>query len=257
MSSDSSFPNVDENNEEILNNIQNLQKIEQSLFSSLESNPSLTTEQQQQIIDKISDISNMRMNLYKTLNEVNGFFLSALSTSQGTLQQQAAAIGIVESELNDAKIKLTVLEQEKNNKIRLIEINNFYGDKYKDQTSLMKLIFYMFLLLLILAFIYQSGFLPKNIFLGLLILVSVIGGYMIVIKTVYMWNRDNMNYQEYDFYFDAASAPDPSGNSTDPWAIQNPTICPTVTSSETSNTDTTVTVTETENFLPASNAFAY
>jgi hypothetical protein len=33
--------------------------------------------------------------------------------------------------------------------------------------------------------------------------------------------RDNMNYQEYDWYFDPKAAPTGSSNATDPWATTN------------------------------------
>ena len=45
----SELPNVQENNEQILNDIQSLQQMEQQLFSNLESNPNLSAQQQQQI----------------------------------------------------------------------------------------------------------------------------------------------------------------------------------------------------------------
>ena len=38
----SGLPNVQENNEQILNDIQSLQQMEQQLFSNLESNPNLS-----------------------------------------------------------------------------------------------------------------------------------------------------------------------------------------------------------------------
>ena len=223
-----STPNVDENNQQILNDIQSLQNIEQSLFTSLENNPSLSLEDQQEIIGKISDISNMRINLYHTLNDVNGFFHSALSNSQGTLQEQSVAIGIVEKELNEAKNKLNLLEQEKNNKIRLIEINNFYGDKYAEQTNLIKLLGYILGSILFLSFLHQRNLLPQSVFIGLVIIIAIIGSYYLILQAVSLWNRDNMNFQEYNWYFDAASAPDPSGNATDPWAsTKSVSICST------------------------------
>jgi hypothetical protein len=39
-------------NEQILNDIQTLQTMEQQLFSNLENNPNLTTQQQQEIVQK-------------------------------------------------------------------------------------------------------------------------------------------------------------------------------------------------------------
>ena len=68
----------------------------------------------------------MRVNLYQTLSGVNGFFQTALSSSIGTLQEQTTAIAIVENELNQSKKRLEVLEIEKNNKVRLVEINDYY-----------------------------------------------------------------------------------------------------------------------------------
>jgi len=244
----------EDSNEQLLNNIQSLQTIEKSLFSSLDANPNLTEEQKAQILDKINDISKMRMNLYKTLNNVNGVFESALITSQGTLKQQTEAIGIVETQLNDAKTQLNLLEEEKNNQIRLIEINNFYGDKYADQSNLMKLVVYFFSVILILAILYQKALLPKNIFIVLLFIISTIFCYYIVLKVIYMWNRDNMNYQEYNWYFNAASAPAPSTTTTDndPWASTTSNNCPTIATATTS-----ATTSSTEAFHLPSNSFHY
>ena len=116
-------------NEQILNDIQTLQTMEQQLFSNLENNPNLTTQQQQEIVQKMNQLSNMRINLYQTLSGVNNYYQNALNSSQGTLKEQTVAIYIVENELNSAKKRLEALDVEKMNKIRLVEINNYYGDK--------------------------------------------------------------------------------------------------------------------------------
>ena len=125
----SGLPNISQNNEQILNDIQSLQQMEQNLFNSLETNPNLSFQQQQQIVEKMNQLSNMRINLYQTLNGVNNFFQNALQSSVGTLKEQTIAISIVESELNESKKQLQLLENDKNDKIRLVEINNYYGDK--------------------------------------------------------------------------------------------------------------------------------
>ena len=59
--------NAAQNNEQILNDIQNLQQLEKDVFSNLETNTTLTSSQQQKLISKINDLSNMRINLYKTI----------------------------------------------------------------------------------------------------------------------------------------------------------------------------------------------
>jgi hypothetical protein len=205
-------------NEQILNDIQTLQTMEQQLFSNLENNPNLTTQQQQQLVEKMNQLSNMRINLYQTLSGVNNYYQNALNSSQGTLKEQTAAIYIVENELNTAKRRLEALDMEKINKVRLVEINNYYGDKYVEHGNLMKIIIFTLIPVIILAIINKSGILPDTIYYILVIIVAAIGGYFFWMRFGSIITRDNMNYQEYDWYFDPSTAPTGSSSSTDPWA---------------------------------------
>jgi hypothetical protein len=211
-------PSSDQNNEQILNDIQKLQQFEQQLFNSLETNTSLSSIEKQKLITKINDLSTFRINLYKTLGGVNGFFNSALSSSLGTLKEQTVAIGIVESELNKAKKRLEILEEERNNKIRLVEINEYYGDKYEEHAQLMKTIIFMLVPIILFTVLKNKGILPQGAYIFLVVVVSWIGA-------VYLWKRyasiitrDNMNYDEYNWGFNPALAP--SGGAVaakDPW----------------------------------------
>jgi hypothetical protein len=214
----SELPNVKQNNEQILNDIQSLQQMEQQLFNSLETNPNMTSEQQQKIVDKMNQISNMRVNLYQTLSGVNNYFENALNTSVGSLKQQVVAIEIVESELNKAKRRLEILEEEKNNKIRLVEINTYYGDKYAEHAQLMKIVIFTLIPVIILGVLNNKGLLPNVIYTGLLIIVAFIGAYFFWTRFSSIITRDNMNYQEYNWHFDPNSAPTGSTNTSDPWA---------------------------------------
>ena len=208
----------EQNNEQILNDIQNLQQMEQQLFNSLEMNTSLSSTEKQKLISKINDLSSFRINLYKTLGGINGFFNNALSSSLGTLKEQTVAIGIVESELNRAKKRLEILEEERNNKIRLVEINEYYGDKYEEHSQLMKIIIFMLVPIIFFTFLKNKGILPQGVYIFLVIVVSWIGA-------VYLWRRyasivmrDNMNYDEYNWTFNPSLAPTGgSSTSSDPW----------------------------------------
>ena len=213
------LPNVQENTSQILNDIQSLQSIEQELFNSLEENTGLTMDQQKKLVEKINNISKMRINLYETLNGVNSFFQNTLANSKGTLTEQTAAIDIVEKELNTSKKRLKILEEEKNNKIRLVEINDYYGQKYAEHTDLMKIIVIMLVPILILAILFNKGILPEKIYYILVSIISLIGAVFIWRAIFSIVLRDPMNYQEYDWYFDPSTAPtSTSSSSKDPWA---------------------------------------
>ena len=213
----SNLPDIQENNEQILNDIQSLQQMEQQLFNNLETNPNLTSTQQQDIIQKINQISQMRINLYQTLTGINGFYQNALSSSIGTLQEQTSAIAIVENELNNAKKRLDMLEVEKNNKMRLVEINDYYGDKYAEHSQLMKIIIFTLIPVIILAVLNSKGLLPNIIYYLLLTIVSFIGAIYFWYRFSSIIRRDDMNYEHYDWYFNPSTAPPGSSDSTDPW----------------------------------------
>lgn len=218
LDSQTSMISVQDNNERILNDIQSLQQIEQQLFNNLESNINVKPEEQQKIIEKMNQLSNMRINLYQTLSGVNNYYESALKSSVGTLKEQEVAIKIVENELNKAKIRLQLLEQEKNNKIRLVEINTYFGDKYAEHTQLMKIIIYMLVPIIILVILNNRGILPKNIYYILIVIIGLIGGYFFWIKFASIIMRDNMNYQEYEWGFDRNKiSTNTTTESSDPW----------------------------------------
>jgi hypothetical protein len=210
---------IQQNNEQLLNDIQSLQTMEQQLFNSLETNPNLTTSQKEKIVEKMNQLSNMRINLYQTLSGVNNYYQNALTSSQGTLTEQSAAITIVENELNTAKKRLQFLEAEKNNKIRLVEINDYYGDKYAEHGALMKVVIFTLVPIIILAILNSKGILPNTVYFILLAIIAAIGSYFFWVRFGSIITRDNMNYQEYDWYFDANAAPTSNTtDETDPWA---------------------------------------
>lgn len=198
----SEIPNIQESNDQILNDIQSLQKMEQQLFSTLESTPNLSSDEQKNIIEKMNQLSNMRVNLYQTTNGFNQFFENTLNTQTNSLKEQVLAIDIVENELNSSKKRLQLLEQERNNKIRLVEINNYFGDKYAEHAAIMKIIILMLIPVIILTLLNKKGILPDKIFYVLVGIVALIGGYFFWQRFFSIIMRDNMNYQTYNWSFD-------------------------------------------------------
>jgi hypothetical protein len=85
----------------------------------------------------------------------------------------------------------------------------------------MKIIIFTLIPIIILAILNSKSILPNTPYYILVGIISIIG-------SIYFWHRygsiimrDNMNYQEYDWYFDPKAAPTGSSNVTDPWATKN------------------------------------
>ncbi len=225
--SQQAVPGIQQNNEQILNDIQSLQQMERQLFTSLETTPNMSAEQQQKIVEKMNELSNMRINLYKTLSGVNNYFDQALQSSIGSLREQVVAVGIVENELNKSKQNLQRLEEERNNKIRMVEINSYFGDKYSEHAQLMKVVIYTLIPVIILVVLHRVEVLPSFLYNSLLVVVAAIGGYYFWERYSSIIMRDNMNYQEYTWSFDPSKAVGERDSTVtgDPWASADIGIC--------------------------------
>jgi hypothetical protein len=213
--------NLQERNEQSLNDIKSLQMNEMKLYDSLE-NKTLTTEQKQQIIDQINQISQMRINMYANLKNMYSNYQQNVSTSRDTLNEQLISVGVIETALNESKKRLNLLESEKNNKIRLVEINTYYSKQYNAHKEIMQTVVYICIPILILTILANKDILPRMLYVMLSGVIIIIGLLLIGYQIIDISNRDNMNFDEYNWYFDAKNANSSStasGNSDfDPWA---------------------------------------
>ena len=200
------FDSLQERNKQILNNISQLQKQEKALYSSLD-DVSLSQAQKKQIIDRINEISQMRMNLYAGLKDMYSYYQQNVSSSRGTLGQSIAAVDVLENELNESKIKMNLIEDQRYNKLRLVEINTYFGKRYNAHSKLMKTIVLICIPIIVLTFLSNKGILPSNIYGLLIVIVLVIGVVSIGLQLIDMSNRDTMNWDEYNWYFNKNDAP--------------------------------------------------
>ena len=154
--------NLQERNDQVLNNIKTLQSTEMNLYNSLE-NQNLNADQRKQIIDKINQISQMRIDMYANLKYSYSNYQQNVSLSRNVVNDQMLSIDVIENELNDSKRRLNLLEEQKNNKIRLVEINTYYGKQYNAHKEIMQIIVLMCIPILILTVLANKGIIPSRL----------------------------------------------------------------------------------------------
>jgi hypothetical protein len=256
--------------QQIITNIKQLQTTEMQLYTSLD-DQNLDPTKRTNIINQINEIGQTRATLYNSLKNMASSYQQNVSTSQDTIQQQMFALDIVENELNEAKLRTQQLENEKYNKLRLVEINTYYGKRFDAHKEIVKIIVYVCIFMLITIILGKKEILPRNIYIVLNGMIIVIGIIVIGKKMIDLSNRDNMNFDEYDWYFDKTKAPSDTtdSSSSNPWAmptvacvgemccasnpgvtydaVQNICVLNTSTTLDTSEmaTDTTTTTTDT------------
>lgn len=215
--------NLQNGNEEILNNISKLQQYEKELYANLE-DVSLSNEEKQKIIQRINDISDMRIKMYSSLNSIYSSYQQNAYSTNKALGQTIVATDVIENELNQAKKRMNLLDEQKNNKLRLVEINTYYGKRFNTYTTMMKTIVIICIPIIILTILSNYGILPTNIYYFFNGIILVIGAVVIGLQIIDIFNRDNMNWEEYDWYFDRENAPSINdttdnldSNANDPW----------------------------------------
>jgi len=213
---DSSLPKIKQD-------IDDLQKIEKDLLSTLETNPNLTIDEKTVLYGKINGVTDMRIRLYQTLNDASGMYKDILDGSKEKLELQTEAIGIMERELDNTKKRIDALNADKNNKMRLVEVNEYYGSKYSEQADLMKIIIFTLIPVIIVTFLkkrFLAAYIPDIVYYLLIIGIFITGGVFFALKFGDYMTRDSMNYQEFDWGFNKSKAPQPSSMSpADPWYV--------------------------------------
>lgn len=185
-----------------LKNIQQLQNMEKELYASLDtsvSGRSVSKSEQTQIINKINELSSMRMNLYLNMKDMYLFLQTNVSDTRNSLVSDLTNIGVVEGELNNAKEQLKLLEKERYDKLRMVEINTYYSDRYQAHTDVMKMIIFTCIPILIIAILANKGFIPTNISNFAIAIVASIGIIYIAYSMYDISTRDNMNFNAYAY----------------------------------------------------------
>jgi hypothetical protein len=216
---------MSEQNQKLLDDIKSLQVIEREMSDSLETNVNMTEDEKQKLVERINNISQMRINLYETLGQLNKYYKTSEIQSEYTLEQQKIALDIIEKELNESKKNIERINQDKLNKLRMIEINDYFGEQYEEKANMMKVLFFTMIPILLLVIVRR--FIPDMLYTALFAITLIIGSvYFLKILVSYLM-RDNMRYQEYDWNFnkDNAPKPDPNADTSDPWALGSLGMC--------------------------------
>ena len=192
-----------------LNNIKDLQNLEKDLYIKLEI--SATTKgndaEQTDMINRINKISQIRMSLLQTLNTMSNTLQTQVGNSRVDLVDQLTLIGVIEQQLNQIKAQMNQSDNIKNNKLRMVEINTYYGKRYRAYTELMKLVIFSSILFLILALLKKKELIPENIANGLLTIFFLIFLFFFLRKVNDIYWRDNMDFDQYNWFI----VPDASG----------------------------------------------
>jgi hypothetical protein len=181
--------------------ITDLQGLEQKLYEDLEKlavSPQNTNDNSKDVIvGRINELSNARVSLFNSLNDLYTTSQDEVSNSRKELMDKIVVSKIMENQLNNMKSIINEVNGIRDNKLRMVEINTYYGKRYQAHTDLMKLIIKVCVVLFILIIINKKQLLPSPIVNTLMILVVGLGLFFIIRQIWDLSQRDNMDYDKY------------------------------------------------------------
>lgn len=184
-----------------VNNVSNLQAVEQQLFEKLSSDTNLTPADRAQIVSQINQLAKARGDLYNNMNDFSSQIETVAGERRNALVQNSVAVSVIQDQIQNSQNTLDGLQQEKSNKLRLVEINNYYGKKYEFQTDIMKIIILTCVPILIISVLLKKGFIPDLVATMLMIVIISIGLIAVARKVIDLNKRNKFNFDQYDHPF--------------------------------------------------------
>ena len=143
---------------------------------------------------------------------------------------QSYAYELINDELANSNITLGQTKQQIANNIRQVEINNYYNQQFLDRTNIVKTIILLCIPIIILAYLYKSGYISQALMTWIVCIIIVLG-------IIYLWgpflraiSHNSIVYDQYNWNFNKENAPhvdltNPNGTTQIPAASQNTGQC--------------------------------
>jgi len=183
----------------IIANIARIQDIEKQLLAKL--NTDISATDRSEIVAQINNLAQARGDLYNNMNDFSSQLETVASERRNALVQNSVAVNVIRNQIANSSNTLDGLQQDKSNKMRLVEINNYYGKKYEFQTDIMKIIILTCVPVLVVSILLKKGFIPNLIATGLIILIIAAGVIAVARKVMDLNRRNRFNFDQYDHPF--------------------------------------------------------
>ncbi len=199
-----------ENNatEQIIEKISNLQNVENKKYDYLNillaSNPTPDNIAQQKVLmNDITQLTNIRSQLFNTLLLHAQNNMKVNDAMNANVQDKHTIVTLKENDLNARRSAIAALNQDFENTQRMVDINVYYKKQYEARVKIMKYIVVLCFVVIFFIVLMNLGWLPQEMVIVLVIII-ILGGGLYVGSLMYdAYQRSNMNFDEYDWGFDA------------------------------------------------------
>lgn len=205
---DDSNSNQNDLSEQIIKKISNLQDLESKKYNDLNillaSNPTPDNiAKRKMLMNDITQLMGVRSTLFNTLLQNSKNNMKVNNVMNASLQDKHTIITLKENDLNARRSAIAALEQNVENTQRMVDINVYYKKQYEVRVKIMKYIIILCLLVIFFVVLMNLEWLPKEMVTVLVVIIILVGGSYIGSLIYDAYQRSNINYDEYNWGFDA------------------------------------------------------
>jgi len=195
---------VTDSTDELTEQINNLQKLENDKYIALDvllkSNPSPdNVAQQEAIINEITEISTLRSNLFDTLLNNASSHSKLNEQMNSNLENKNTIKTLKENSLNLERAALEAEDTTISNARRMVDINTYYHKQYAARVKIMKSIVLICFVIIFFIVLMHLGWLPQELVTVIVVITLLAGVIYIGYLVNDMYQRSNINFDEYNF----------------------------------------------------------
>lgn len=190
----------------MLNYLNELQATEKDLYALLVDENDSTNKTD--IVNQINSLTIKRDKLYLQMKQLSRDANNENMNSSIEYENQLRIVKIAERELNREKERLKILNAEKFNKLRMVQINTYYSRKYEALGYVTILAIFLFILAIIINLLTSRGIIPSGVTNTVGPILIGIGIFILFLAYFDILKRSNFNFDEYNYPKEESSGGD-------------------------------------------------
>lgn len=156
-------------------------------------------KKQNEILKKINKITNVRLDLFKKIQQRYDNVSENLDTDKDNLKSQMVMVNMVEEQINDLKSNIKNMKQDKNNRLRMVQIGTYEFKRYQRLKNIMQSLFVACLSIAAISVALQNGLLPSGIASGLIFIIFIVVSVFVFYKMYDLSFRRTDDFDKYNF----------------------------------------------------------
>ena len=188
--------NTNETITNMLSYLSQLQNTEKELYEILKDDNDVTDKRD--IVNKINNLSTKRDKLYGDMKQMSKDVNNQNKNTSNSYGNQLKLISLAENELNKEKDRLKILNAEKYNKLRMVQINTYYSKRYESLAYVTLLVIGFFIITIIINLLTSRGIIPENITNTLSPILIGIALFILFLAYNDFSRRSKFNFDEYE-----------------------------------------------------------